>query len=68
MFRIPEEERLERMPYRITDKCRACGTCMDECQNGAIEDLGNAFRINSGKCGECGSCMDVCPNEAISED
>ena len=56
------------MPYRITDKCESCGSCMDECPNGAVEEVDGVYRINTEKCEDCGSCMDVCPNDAICEE
>jgi ferredoxin len=54
--------------YKITDKCESCGSCMDECPNGAIEEVEGSYKINKEKCEDCGSCMDVCPNEAICEE
>jgi len=56
------------MPYKITDKCEQCGSCMDECPNGAIEEVEGVYRINKEKCEDCGTCLDVCPNEAICEE
>ena len=53
------------MAYVISDDCIACGTCIDECPSGAIQE-GDKYSINPEVCTECGTCADVCPNEAIS--
>jgi ferredoxin len=55
------------MPYKITDKCEACGSCKDECPNDAIEEVDGKFRIDPDKCEDCGTCIDVCPNDAVCE-
>jgi ferredoxin len=56
------------MAYKITAKCEACGTCMDDCPNEAIEEVDGNYRINPDKCEDCGTCIDSCPNEAIIEE
>ena len=55
------------MPRKITDECRACGLCMDECPEEAISEGDPIYVIDPEKCTDCGSCEDVCPNEAIIE-
>jgi NAD-dependent dihydropyrimidine dehydrogenase PreA subunit len=50
--------------YLITDRCIACGTCVDACPTAAISE-GDISRIDPSLCLECGSCRDVCPSEAI---
>ena len=54
------------MAYVITDDCVACGTCIDECPQGAISE-GEKYSINPDLCIDCGSCAGVCPQEAIIE-
>ena len=57
---------LNIMAYVISDDCVACGTCIDECPQGAISE-GEKYSINPELCIECGSCASVCPSEAIHE-
>ena len=33
------------MAYKITENCAACGTCIDECPNGAIS-AGDIYKID----------------------
>lgn len=54
------------MAYVISDDCVACGTCIDECPQGAISE-GEKYSINPEMCIDCGSCASVCPSEAIHE-
>lgn len=53
-------------PYRISDECIACGTCIDECPIEAISE-GNIYVIDADLCTKCGSCAEVCPVDAISQ-
>lgn len=55
------------MPYKITDKCDACGDCLDECPVECIAE-GTPYVIDQEECTDCGACMDVCPNDAIIEE
>ena len=52
------------MAHVITDECIACGTCMDDCPEGAISE-GDIYVINPELCTDCGTCADSCPSEAI---
>ena len=54
------------MAYVISDDCVGCGTCIDECPQGAISE-GEKYSINPEMCIDCGSCASVCPSEAIHE-
>ena len=54
------------MAYKITDKCIACGSCIDECPVGAIHE-GDIYSINEDDCLSCGACASVCPQDAIEE-
>jgi NADPH-dependent glutamate synthase beta subunit-like oxidoreductase/glutamate synthase domain-containing protein 3/Pyruvate/2-oxoacid:ferredoxin oxidoreductase delta subunit len=54
------------------DDCFSCGTCIqcdicvDNCPRGAIERVGENFRINTEICTGCGVCASVCPRGAIT--
>jgi thioredoxin reductase/Pyruvate/2-oxoacid:ferredoxin oxidoreductase delta subunit len=54
------------------DACFSCGTCIqcdicvDNCPRGAIERIGETFKINLEICSGCGVCASVCPRGAIS--
>jgi ferredoxin len=50
---------------RITDKCTACGTCIEECSFKAIVEGDPHYSIIPERCDACGSCYMVCPEEAI---
>jgi NAD-dependent dihydropyrimidine dehydrogenase PreA subunit len=53
-------------PVVNADDCSACGICVDECPNGALdlEDIVKLARPED--CDECGSCADACPSGAIT--
>ena len=53
------------MAYVITEDCLACGSCMDECPNEAIQE-GDIYVITDA-CLDCGACVDACPVGAIVE-
>jgi NAD-dependent dihydropyrimidine dehydrogenase PreA subunit len=55
------------MAYKITDKCTACGTCMETCPAEAIQKGEPIFKISPDLCIDCGSCVDGCPTKAIIE-
>jgi len=52
------------MAYKITDKCESCGSCKEECPQGAITS-GVPFRIDPDSCVDCGACEAACPAKAI---
>ena len=54
------------MTYFISDKCTACGACMNECPVDAIS-AGDIFIVNADDCIDCAACAEVCPVDAISE-
>jgi len=55
------------MAYKITNKCESCGSCQDECPQGAITS-GSPFKIDADACIECGACASACPANAIVSD
>jgi NAD-dependent dihydropyrimidine dehydrogenase PreA subunit len=55
------------MAYKITDECVACGTCLDTCPNGCIEE-GDIYKIKADECADCGACAEACPTGAIVEE
>jgi ferredoxin len=56
-----KEERI--MAVRITDECTACGTCLETCPTGSIEE-GEKYKVND-TCTDCLACVDSCPTGAI---
>jgi heterodisulfide reductase subunit A len=50
-------------------RCRACGTCVDICEFGVPELIGEApvraARIDPVICTGCGTCVPHCPSDAI---
>jgi Na+-translocating ferredoxin:NAD+ oxidoreductase subunit B len=50
-----------------TEKCTACGTCVEKCQVNAakIDDQNGYSTINLGRCIGCGNCVATCPSEAL---
>lgn len=55
------------MPFEITDKCTACGTCKESCPTEAIAEGDPKFVIDADTCVDCGVCVDTCAVEAIVE-
>jgi len=55
------------MPYKITDECTACGTCMESCPSEAIKEGDPKYSIDPEVCIDCGVCVDECPANAIVE-
>lgn len=50
---------------RITDKCIACGNCLERCSFKAIHRDGERYVIDPGKCDVCGDCYMICPVKAV---
>ena len=49
------------MAYKINDFCIECGTCAENCPDGAIEPGDGKYVINPAKCIDCGTCSYSCP-------
>ncbi|MFH1090874.1 MAG: 4Fe-4S binding protein [Pseudomonadota bacterium] len=50
--------------YWITEKCNACGACLEICPVNVITK-GEVYKIDRSHCLECGACLEVCPEEAV---
>lgn len=55
------------MPYKITDACTACGSCMEACPSEAIAEGEPIYIIDADACIDCAVCVEACPAEAIVE-
>lgn len=49
-----------------TEKCNACGTCLERCQMEAIVEKEDAMEIDLARCIGCGLCLPTCTEEAVS--
>ena len=50
--------------YRVTDRCTACGSCLESCPVDVISE-GEIYSIDGSRCLECGRCAEICPVDAI---
>lgn len=48
-----------------SEKCEDCGVCVDRCQFGARELMGDELVYSKDKCFGCGLCVELCPEDAI---
>ena len=51
--------------YAVTEKCVKCGSCVDVCPSGAINNRRKPVYIDQDKCIKCGTCASVCDKGAI---
>ena len=56
-----------QIPQIQTDKCTACGRCVDVCQFHALAKVGKNILVFPQLCHGCGSCTWNCPENAIVE-
>jgi NAD-dependent dihydropyrimidine dehydrogenase PreA subunit len=49
-----------------TERCNACGECVQVCPTGAIYLVEGTAMVEQELCRDCGSCITACPTEAIS--
>ena len=55
-----------RVVCRVARGCTGCGTCVLECQAGAVKMTVRAgAEIDESKCVGCGRCLENCASEAI---
>lgn len=52
-----------------TDRCKACGFCIEACPKGALAFSGNinakgndTVAVDRERCVQCGACYRVCPD------
>lgn len=50
--------------YTITDRCTACGACLDVCPIGAVLEGDPVYAIDD-TCCDFEECVIVCPEQAI---
>ena len=58
------------MPHPIinADECSACGFCIDACEEGVLDIVGDTCAVvNEDACTGCGDCMEECPMGAIED-
>ncbi|HCW51805.1 MAG TPA: (Fe-S)-binding protein [Clostridiales bacterium] len=48
------------------DECTACGSCVERCHVGAIEETDDGVRVDLDRCIGCGLCNLVCPSGALT--
>ncbi|MGE5575589.1 MAG: aldo/keto reductase [Syntrophothermus sp.] len=49
----------------IQSFCKGCGTCVEQCPNGALAVIDGKARVDRDKCLLCGYCSPHCPEFAI---
>jgi len=54
-------------PEWISEKCTACGKCVENCHYNAMALVKNKILIFNELCHSCGVCKTVCPENAIKE-
>lgn len=60
--------KLESVKVEVTEACKGCGTCVDNCFVGAISMRDGKAFIAQDQCKACGRCSSLCPNKAIEVD
>jgi UDP-glucose 4-epimerase len=48
------------------EKCKKCGTCVEDCFMKALALADNGIVRNEELCKGCGRCATVCPEKAVS--
>ncbi len=57
--------RLEGVSLEVTEACKGCGKCVEQCYMRAIRLEGGRAVIGE-YCRACGRCADLCPQHAVS--
>jgi ferredoxin len=57
--------RLQAVKVTVTDECKGCGTCVDNCFVAASSLREGKAYIDPDLCKGCGRCAMLCPNQAI---
>ncbi|MBN2599131.1 MAG: DUF362 domain-containing protein [Candidatus Thermoplasmatota archaeon] len=65
LFSGPKKHRQRPIP---TEKCTACGECVDICPKHAIQIKEQRASVDYTKCIACYCCHEICPYEAIKLD
>jgi pyruvate formate lyase activating enzyme len=60
----PESWSFEKQLLVDTERCAACGACIEACPTGANRVGGQAIAVDRDKCIACGRCVDRCPQAA----
>lgn len=60
----PEGQAAEPELILRPERCVGCGACLDICEHGAIDRVGDVITTFRQRCIACGACVDVCYTEA----
>ncbi len=61
----PESKALAKQVTFTKKLCIGCESCLNRCENNAIDLSRENSIFDRGKCKRCGSCSEVCPTNAI---
>jgi len=61
----PESQLLDPQMTYFAEKCQACGTCVEACEQQALSMVGKIVVRDTAKCTACGACAEECPTGAM---
>jgi pyruvate formate lyase activating enzyme len=61
----PEALSPSRQIWWLEDSCIACGECVDNCPNDALNLTETGMQIDRDLCQGCYACVDICPAKAM---